>query len=66
VIRAGYYDVRYKDLKTGALSRSESFQLKEIHLDEAIRYSNITMTLYKVVHGNMRTTDISEEEFGFD
>lgn len=65
-IRAGYYDVRYKDLKTGALSRSESFQLKEIHLDEAIRYSNITMTLYKVVHGNMRTTDISEEEFGFD
>jgi hypothetical protein len=62
-VRAGNYDVRYRDLNTGAISRSESFELKEIPAGNDIQYSNITMTLYKIRNGNMHTYDISESEF---
>lgn len=65
-VPAGYYDVRHKDLESGAVSQSESFQTKEIYSDDGVRFSNISMTLYKVVHGNMQSTDISEAEFEFD
>lgn len=65
-VRAGNYDVRYRDIESGSLLKSESFQLKEIHLEDGIRYSNISMTLYKVYNGNMRTTEISETEFGIE
>lgn len=65
-IQTGNYDVRYRDIESGALIKSESFQLKEISMEDGVQYSNITMTLYKVVGGNMRTTEISEAEFGFD
>ncbi len=65
-IRAGNYDVRYRDIESGSLLKSESFQLKEIHQEDGIQYSNISMTLYKVYNGNMQTTEISEEEFGVD
>ncbi|MBI1811381.1 MAG: J domain-containing protein [Nitrospirae bacterium] len=65
-VRSGNYDVRYRDIEAGSLLKSESFQLKEIHLEDGIRYSNISMTLYKVYNGNMRTTEISETEFGIE
>lgn len=62
-IRAGSYDIRYKDLSSGGLSRSESFTLEETSTEGGIRYSNSTMTLYKVPHGNMQTYGLSESEF---
>ena len=62
-IRAGNYDVRYRDLSTGGISRTEQFSLEEIPRDDSIQYSNITMTLYKVPQGNMQTYPISETEF---
>jgi curved DNA-binding protein CbpA len=62
-VRAGTYDIRYRDLSTGALSRSESFTLTERETYEGIRYSNVSMTLYKVAYGNMHTYPISESEF---
>lgn len=62
-VRAGEYDVRYKDLSDGALARSESFELKEIQEQDGIRFSNITMTLYKVTNGNMQTFPLAEAEF---
>jgi curved DNA-binding protein CbpA len=65
-VRAGNYDIRYRDIESGSLLKSESFQLKEINLGDSIQYSNISMTLYKVYDGNMKTTEISEEEFGVD
>jgi len=61
-LNRGNYDVKYTFYKKG-FSRSEPFYLKEIHNDDGVQYSNITMTLYKVIDGNMRTTDISEDEF---
>ena len=62
-INAGQYDVRYRDLNTGGLSRSESFELTEIALENGVQFSRYTMTLYKVRNGNMQTYGLSEEEF---
>lgn len=62
-ISPGLYDIRYKDLEDGGLSRSESFSLSEFKDGNSIRYSDTTITLYKVIHGNMKTFNINEEEF---
>lgn len=62
-VTAGNYDVRYRNLDTGTLSRSEAFELHEKNIDGGVRFSNITMTLYKVQHGNMQTFGLSEDEF---
>jgi hypothetical protein len=62
-VRAGSYDIRYRDLDTGALSRSERFTLEEVQEFDGARYSSVTMTLYKVQNGNMQTYGLSESEF---
>jgi hypothetical protein len=62
-IRAGIYDVRYRDLAGGGLSKSESFELEEIPVGNSIQYSMMTMTLYKIANGNMQTQSISESQF---
>lgn len=62
-IASGSYDVRYRDLKSGALARTEQFDLNEERTPGGITFSNVTMTLYKVVSGNMQTSQISENEF---
>ena len=62
-VRAGLYDIRYRDLDSGSLSKSESFTLEEIETYEGIQYSNFTMTLYKIQNGNMQTYGLSENEF---
>jgi len=62
-VKAGSYDIRYRDLGNGALSRSEAFELTETPTSNGTQFSNITMTLYKVQHGNMQTHRLSETEF---
>ena len=62
-VRAGNYDIRYKDLGNGGLSRSDPFNLEEIRTYDGTQYSTMTMTLYKVKHGNMKTYGLSEDEF---
>jgi hypothetical protein len=62
-VTAGSYDVRYRDLGSGGLSRSEALTLSEVHTDEGTRFSNVTMTLYKVKNGNMKTFGLPEAEF---
>ena len=62
-VRAGNYDIRYKDLSNGGLSRSDPFNLEEIRTYDGTQYSTMTMTLYKVKHGNMKTYGLSEDEF---
>ena len=61
-IKAGNYDVRYKDLESGSISKSELFELKEFQTETGTQFSNITMTLYKIENGNMHTTSINEDE----
>lgn len=62
-VTAGNYDIRYRDLSNGGLSRSEAFNLKETSTYNGTQYSNLTMTLYKVQNGNMQTYGLSEAEF---
>lgn len=62
-VAAGNYDVRYRDLRTGGLSKTDAFKLHEIYEDGGTRYSKMTMTLYKVRDGNMQMRGISESEF---
>jgi curved DNA-binding protein CbpA len=62
-INPGLYDIRYRDLTTGGLARSESFTLDEVSTYNGTRYSDMTMTLYKVRNGNMQTYGLSESEF---
>ena len=62
-MKAGNYDVRYRDLNTGRLSRSEAFSLEETATSDGRRFSNLTMTLYKVRDGNMKTFGLPEGEF---
>jgi hypothetical protein len=62
-VTAGSYDIRYRDLSSGGLSRSELFTLHEMHNNEGAQFSNLTMTLYKVKNGNMKTYGLSETEF---
>jgi hypothetical protein len=63
-VMAGNYDIRYKDLDSGQLARSESFTLEETPSYNGTTYSNLRMTLYKVRNGNMQTYGIGEADFG--
>lgn len=62
-VTVGNYDIRYRNLDTGHLSRSEQFSLEEIHSHDGVQYTKISITLYKVRSGNMKTYDLSENEF---
>jgi hypothetical protein len=62
-ITPGKYDVRYRDLNSGSHAKSEDFELVEIKKNQQIEYRNMTMTLYKVAHGNMKTEDIDPQDF---
>lgn len=62
-VTAGNYDIRYRDLSNGKISRTEAFNLKETTTKKGTQFSNITMTLFKVSNGNMQTYDLSEAEF---
>lgn len=62
-VRVGLYDIRYQELSSGHLLRSESFDLDEIQEPDGVRFSNVTMTLYKVANGNFQTYPLSANEF---
>jgi hypothetical protein len=62
-VTAGKYDIRYRDLETGGLSRSESFDVEEMQTEEGVQFSNFVMTLYKVQGGNFQTYELAESEF---
>jgi hypothetical protein len=62
-VRAGNYDIRYRVLDSGALSRTDLFNLEEFQTVEGARFSKVTLTLYRVSGGNMQTHAISEAEF---
>lgn len=62
-VNVGNYDVRYEDLSTGGLSKTEPFQIEEIDSGYGVQYSNLSLTIYKVQNGNMETYGISPSEF---
>ncbi|MCD0421233.1 J domain-containing protein [Rubrivivax sp. JA1024] len=62
-VTQGNYDIRYRALSSGALSRSEPFVVTEIRTNDAIRFSNLTLTLYTVRNGNMRMHPLEDNDF---
>jgi hypothetical protein len=62
-IKPGSYDVRFRNLNSGGLSKSEAFELTEIETAEGIEYQAFSLTLYTVDNGNMEMQPISEDEF---
>ncbi len=62
-VTAGNYDIRYRDLVTGNIERSQEFSVDEIPSYQSVRYSNITMTLYKTEMGTMQTHPVEENDF---
>lgn len=62
-ITAGKYDIRYLDLGDGSIYRSDLFNLSETETYNGVKFSNLTITLYKVQNGNMQTRKISGSEF---
>lgn len=62
-VTPGKYDLRYRDLDTGGLSRSESFEVDEHRVSDGVEYSEQTITLYKVKDGNFETFELAEDEF---
>ncbi len=62
-VRPGFYDVRYQDLSSGALVKTDYFELREINNGTSIQWVNMTVTLYTVADGNMKTHPISKSDF---
>lgn len=59
----GQYDIRYRDLESGQISGSEKFEIEESQTRSGIQYSEMTITLYKVAHGNFNTFRLGEDQF---
>lgn len=59
----GRYDIRYQDLATGGLSRSETFHLEETPTAHGRQYTKMEITLYKVANGNFQTYALDEADF---
>ncbi|KJH69767.1 hypothetical protein UH38_21870 [Aliterella atlantica CENA595] len=62
-VKSGNYDVRYRDLTSELLSRTEQFHLKEVRTKRGVQFSRLRLTLYKVDDGNMEIQPLSEGEF---
>jgi len=62
-VTKGRYDIRYRDLDSGSLFRTEAFILQEQSTYNGTKFSEITMTLYKVRNGNMHTYALSDSDF---
>jgi len=62
-LRAGNYEIRYQNLDTGILMRSEVFALEESAIASGTRYSTVTLTLRSRPDETMNTFSLAPEEF---
>jgi hypothetical protein len=62
-VTRGTYDVRYRNLSTCKLFRTEKFKVKQDKKSNRIEFSRIELTIYKVVTGNTRHASIQEDDF---
>ncbi|WER48410.1 DnaJ domain-containing protein [Cupriavidus sp. WKF15] len=60
---SGNFDVRFMDLDTGEISRTEPFELEEIAEGNGTRYSRMSLTLHGARSGHARTQEIGASEF---
>jgi len=62
-LERGRYDLRYRNLSSGALVKSDPFEFAEISGEDSLKVTTMKLTLYKVAGGSLRTQSISDEEF---
>jgi hypothetical protein len=61
-ISPGKYDLRYMDLGSGALARTDNFYIEETKTENGIEYSAHTIVL-EALNGNMEKHELLESEF---
>lgn len=59
----GTYDVRFRTLADGVLSRSDTFNLEETPDATGVRYTRYELTLYTVANGNVQMHALNEKDF---
>jgi hypothetical protein len=63
-IKAGNYDIRYRNLNNGGLFRTENLNFEAYKtFDGPTRYTTMSLTLYTVPKGKMKIQPLSEQEF---
>ena len=60
---AGNYELRYQDLETGGLAKTEPLPLKKTETENGFLFTHGEVILSKVVNGNLETEPISKEDF---
>jgi len=62
-VRKGKYELRYLDLSSGLVSRSEPFDLVETKTERAVNYSVMKVTLFKLNDSRSAGNGLSVAEF---
>jgi DnaJ-like protein len=62
-LRAGTYEIRYQNLDSGRVLRSEVFALEESAIASGTRYSTVTLTLRTRADESMNTFALPREQF---
>jgi DnaJ-domain-containing protein 1 len=62
-VAAGTYDIRFRDLGTGRLARSEYFRLKETARAGGVEFTEFTISLAEVRDSKMQGYPLAEGEF---
>lgn len=62
-VSPGSYEVRYVSRHHPGASKSEEFSLDEVDTGSGTEYSQVSLTLYAVQGGNMRTQSIPDDQF---
>src|SRR5437762_9777212 len=62
-LERGSYDLRYRQLSSGALFKSDPLVFKEVSSDDSIKVTTMAVTIYKTAGGSLPVTAIPDEEF---
>jgi curved DNA-binding protein CbpA len=60
---SGTYDLRYRDLSSGRIAKSEEIRLRQVEIENSTRFSVFRITLYQVAGGNTNFTTVPEQQF---
>lgn len=62
-IEPGTYVVKYKNIKNGCNSKSDPFNVEQIQTAQGVQYSDISLTIYTMLNGNMDFERLPENAF---
>lgn len=62
-VSAGHYELRYRNLTTGVLTRQDPFRVHETLSETGTTHDNVRSTLYSVVNGNTRSHPLNDKDF---